>query len=222
LGLNSQPVNFSVLGNFSAPSFFTTLKDQKKIPSLSWSYTAGARYRLKQVFGQLIFSGYDTSRFQENSATFTMAGDLTRDLVVSLQSIVYNGGTSTTLMNSPINIYIDSTDPNLWLPSSACDAFERAFNLTLDTRSGLYLVSEDQHNALQASDAQVTFRISDVKAGGDAVSITLPYAAFDLTAQPPLVDNQSHYFPLKRAANSTQYTLGRTFLQEAYVLLPSF
>ena len=44
-GLNSQPVNFSSLGNHTAPSFITSLKDSNKIPSLSWSYTAGAKYR---------------------------------------------------------------------------------------------------------------------------------------------------------------------------------
>lgn len=44
-GLNDQPVNFTSLGNFTSPSLFTTLKNEKKIPSLSWSYTAGAKYR---------------------------------------------------------------------------------------------------------------------------------------------------------------------------------
>ena len=44
-GLNNQPVNFSTLGNTSMPSFITTLKEKNKIPSLSWSYTAGAKYR---------------------------------------------------------------------------------------------------------------------------------------------------------------------------------
>jgi hypothetical protein len=44
-GLNNQPVNFSSLGNTSTPTFFTALKDQGLIPSLSWSYTAGAQYR---------------------------------------------------------------------------------------------------------------------------------------------------------------------------------
>lgn len=216
-GLNNQPVNFTSLGNYSSPSFLTTLKDQKMIPSLSWSYTAGARYRLKQVYGQLILSGYDTSRFKENSATFTMADDLTRDLVVVLQSISYSGTTSTTLLSDPINIFIDSTDPNFWLPESVCDAFEQAFGLTLDSDSGLYLVNDTQHTQLQNSDAQVTFRLSDVSEGGDAVTVTLPYGAFDLTAKPPLVGNESYYFPLKRAANETQYTLGRAFLQEAYL-----
>lgn len=216
-GLNNQPVNFTVLGNYSSPSFLTTLKDQDKIPSLSWSYTAGAQYRLKQVYGQLIFSGYDTSRFEENSVSFTMAGDVTRDLVVVLQSISYSGSDSATLLSDPIDIFIDSTDPNFWLPDSVCDAFEEAFGLTMDETSGLYLINDTQHTNLVNSDAEVTFRLSDVTTGGDSVRIVLPYDAFDLTAEYPLVDNTSYYFPLKRAANETQYTLGRAFLQEAYL-----
>ncbi|KFX89411.1 hypothetical protein V490_07044 [Pseudogymnoascus sp. VKM F-3557] len=217
LGLNNQPVNFTSLGNYSSPSLLTTLKEENKIPSLSWSYTAGANYRLKQVYGQLIFSGYDTSRFKENSVSFTMADDITRDLVVVLQSISYSGSSSATLLSDAIDIVIDSTDSNIWLPGDACDAFEKAFDLTFDGKSGLYLVNETHHNTLLNSNAEVSFRLSDVKSGGDTVVIILPYAAFDLTAEPPLVDNSSHYFPLKRANSSTQYTLGRTFLQEAYL-----
>jgi len=167
------------------------------------------------VYGQLIFSGYDTSRFRENSASFSMADDITRDLVVALQSISYSGSTSATLLSSPINIMIDSTDPNLWLPAEACDAFEKVFGLTWDEKSGLYLVNETHRNSLLGSNAEVSFRISDVKGGGDTVTIVLPFAAFDLTAKAPLVGNTSHYFPLKRANSSAQYTLGRVFLQEA-------
>ena len=44
-GLNNQPVNFTTLGNHSQSSFITSLKDRGMIPSLSWSYTAGAKYR---------------------------------------------------------------------------------------------------------------------------------------------------------------------------------
>jgi hypothetical protein len=146
-----------------------------------------------------------------------MADDITRDLVVYLQSISYSGSTSATLLSDPILTFIDSTDPNLWLPEGVCDAFEQAFGLTLDSESGLYLVNDTHNTELLNSNAQVTFRLSDVASGGDAVTITLPYDAFALTAQAPLVDNSSYYFPLKRAANSTQYTLGRAFLQEACV-----
>lgn len=144
-----------------------------------------------------------------------MADDITRDLVVYVQSISYSGSTSTTLLSDSIPIFIDSTDPNLWLPDSACDAFEEAFDLTLDSETDLYLVNETHNTELLNSNAQVTFRLSDVASGGEAVVITLPYEAFALTAESPLVNDSSYYFPLKRAANSTQYTLGRVFLQEA-------
>ncbi|KAK4161346.1 aspartic peptidase domain-containing protein [Cladorrhinum sp. PSN259] len=217
IGLNNQPMNFTSLGNHSTSSFITTLKDQNKIPSLSWSYTAGAKYRLKQVNGQLIFSGYDTSRFTENPVSFTMAEDVTRDLVVALQSISYSGSSSATLLSDPIDIYIDSTDPNLWLPPKVVDEFEKAFGLTLDETSGLYLVNDTHRDRLLGSNAEVSFRFSDGKSGGDTLTIVLPYAAFDLTAKYPLVANTSHYFPLKRANSSGQYTLGRIFLQEAYL-----
>ena len=150
--------------------------------------------------------------------SFTMAGDITRDLVVALQSISYSGSNSATLLSDPIDIFIDSTDPNLWLPGDACDNFEKAFGLTLNSKTGLYLVNETYHNTLLDSNAEVSFRLSDVKSGGDTVTITLPYAAFDLTAKNPLVNDSIRYFPLKRANNSTQYTLGRTFLQEACVI----
>lgn len=144
-----------------------------------------------------------------------MAEDITRDLVAYLQSISYSGSTSATFLSNPILIFIDSTDPNLWLPESVCTEFEKAFGLTLDSKSGLYLVSDTHNTELLNSNAQVSFRLSDVGSGGDAVKITLPYNAFALTATAPLVNDSSYYFPLKRAANSTQYTLGRVFLQEA-------
>lgn len=65
----------------------------------------------------------------------------------------------------------------------------------------------------------MTLTINTVVTGGPGFNVTLPYAAFDLTAEYPLVSNSSRYFPLQRAANDTQYTLGRTFLQEAYLVV---
>jgi hypothetical protein len=149
--------------------------------------------------------------------SFDLAGDVSRDIVLSLQSITYSGKTQSSLLDSPIQVFIDSTDPNIWLPESACKAFEDAFSLTLDSDSGLYLVNDSHHDTLLAGNAQVSFRLSDSLTGGSTVTIVLPYSAFDLQAGYPLVQNLTSYFPLKKAANDTQYTLGRTFLQEAYL-----
>ncbi|KAI0864070.1 aspartic peptidase domain-containing protein [Xylaria cubensis] len=220
-GLHDQPTNFASLGNLSAPSFLTTLKNNNNIPSLSWSYTAGARYRLKPEYGQLILSGYDTSRFVENTVTYKMTVDLNRELIVYLQGINYSDGKSGSLLgnllSNPISIALDSTDPNLWLPDDACNAFEQAFGLTTDQSTGLYLINDTHHSTLLSQNTTITFAMSNISAGGQEVNITLPYAAFDLIAENPLVNSTTYYFPLKRAKTPTQYTLGRTFLQEAYL-----
>ena len=69
--------------------------------------------------------------------------------------------------------------------------------------------------ALMAQNASVTFTLGNRKSGGPTINITLPYASFDLVASFPVYPNSTRYFPLKQAANDSQYALGRTFLQEA-------
>jgi hypothetical protein len=216
-GLNNQPLNFSVLGNSSSPTFISLLYAQDLIPSLSWSYTAGANYRFKAgASSQVILGGYDTSKYISNSVVFSFVDDITRDIVVYLQSISYTGQTTSILYNKPIPMFIDSTDPNIWLPEEACQQFEKAFNLTLDTFTNMYLISDSHHATLMEQNAQVTFQIADSAQGGETARIVLPYAAFGRVAKYPLVANgSSYYFPLQIAANASQYTLGRTFLQEA-------
>lgn len=62
-----------------------------------------------------------------------------------------------------------------------------------------------------------TFTIGDTMQGPPSLDIVFPYASFDLFVDYPIVQNRTRYFPL-RAANDTQYTLGRVFLQEALVI----
>ena len=69
-----------------------------------------------------------------------------------------------------------------------------------------------------------TFTIADLPGSSNAVDIKIPYAGFNLQLSFPypglganLSSPATNYFPLRIAANSTQYTIGRTFLQEAYL-----
>ena len=160
----------------------------------------------------------DISRFKTNSISFSLEGDVTRDLVVGVQSLysTENSGRETTLLSSGVLAYIDSTVPWIILPDEACNQFEQAFGLVRDNITGLYLVSESQHTTLSSRNPNFTFVLGNSINGGSTVSITLPYEAFDLTVSAPYVDGTSRYFPLKRGNEST-YTLGRTFLQEAWV-----
>ena len=176
------------------------------------------------MFGSLTLGGYDSAKFIKNDLQYSFYPNSDRDLMVYIDAITtsssFSRSSESSLLSNPIPAFLDSTLPYIWLPTITCGAFEKAFNLAWDETTQLYLLNETQHAALTALNPNVTFTIgnftSDLK-----VNITLPYAAFDLEAQYPLVANTTRYFPLKRANDSTQYTLGRAFFQEAYSFLTS-
>jgi hypothetical protein len=223
LGLSPIPFNFSSLNDSTSvrdpqPSFLSDLKNYSMIPSLSWAYTAGASYRQDPVFGSLVLGGYDTSRFVPNNVTFAFAADFSRDLTVYLQSISYDTIGSSPLLTESIPIFINSMVTHLWLPIGVCQRFEEAFNLTWSDKAQLYLVDDDTHNRLSSLNPTLTLTIGHDTTEGGSVEIALPYGAFDLSGSPPFVDPPSRYFPLKRAERADQYTLGRVFLQGAYIV----
>jgi hypothetical protein len=218
LGLGFQPTNFSGYGDPQA-SFSGTLYTNGYISSMSWSYTAGAYYRLKSVFGSLIFGGYDASRFTPNDVVFTMTGDNLRDIVLTIRSITATTASgNTTLMSTPEFAFIDSVVPELWLPVEVCQQFEKALGISLDNTTRTYLVNASTHENLLNLNPNITFTLGNQKTGGPTVDIVLPYASFDLNVTAPILPNSSFYFPLMQATDESQYTLGRTFLQEAYVI----
>ena len=220
-GLSTASTNFTPQDS-GRPSFMSSLKNQSLIPSLSFGYTAGAKYRLKQVLGSLTLGGVDSSRFAPSNLSIPFTPDSSeapRNMMVGIQSIksVDESGKSTDLLPTGIMSFIDSTVPQIWLPLDACQAFEKAFGLTFDETSELYLVNSSLHDRLNSQNASFTFTFGATTTGGPTVDIILPYESFDQLVKPPTsgVANSSLYFPLRRAANDTQYTLGRTFLQEA-------
>ncbi|KAL8736444.1 MAG: hypothetical protein Q9166_000236 [cf. Caloplaca sp. 2 TL-2023] len=217
LGLAARPVVWEDHSD-SSPSLMTTLKDQSLIPTLSYGYTAGASY--KSAPGSLTLGGYDTSRLTPNDVTFAFGPQTARQLLVSIQAIsVTNSKGPSQLLTQGMFALVDSTVPHIWLPAPACDAFEAAFGIEFDPITNLYLVNDDQHDAMIKQEAEVTFQLGTSINGGDIINIKLPYASFDLEARPPLVKSQRRYFPLRRAKDETQYTLGRTFLQEAFIIV---
>ena len=123
---------------------------------------------------------------------------------------------------------IDSSTPYLWLPKSVCDQFEKALGLTYDEDIQLYTFGKNllQHQNLINLNLTFNFIIADGLESSNMVSLSLPYDAFDLQVKypfPGLKATQSspptNYFPLRRAANETQYTIGRAFLQETYLMV---
>ncbi len=217
LGLGFQPTNFSDYGNPQA-SFSDTLVSNGTISSKSWSYTAGAFYRLKGIFGSLIFGGYDASRFTPNDVVFTMTGDNLRDIVLYVRTVTSTTSSGTTTLSStPFKAFIDSTVVDFWFPVSVCQAFEKAFGLQIDNATGRYLLNTSTHNNLVSLNPNVTITLGDQEAGGHTVDLVVPYGAFDLNLTSPFINSTSFYFPLRQGTSVSMYTLGRAFLQETYV-----
>ena len=210
LGLTPRPVNFTDF-NHPQKSVLGTLRNESKVASSTWAYTAGASYREPEMFGSLTFGGYDSTRFVPNNLSFSFGADISRDLIVTLQSVTT--GTDSLLPNS-ITTFIDSTVPHIWLPIEACSLFESVFGIVWDNATDLYLVNDTLHDMLLAENTNITFTLGNVTSGGETVDIVFPYEAFDLTITLP-TNTTSRYFPIRRAHNDTQFTLGRTFLQEA-------
>ena len=223
LGANA----LSVGGGEKSEDIFTyieSLKDKRRIPSLSLGYTAGNKYRGKYVYGSLTLGGYDSSLRLPNPLLIPFTGDdPSRNIRVNIQAIFAKdqAGKTTSLLDSNIVATIDPAVSMLWLPASVCKAFEDEFGLDWDPESNLYLVDDDTHNQLRKQNASVTFKLSNQTADGSTAEITLPYNSFDLEVKPPYpgISSQQQYFPLQRAANESQIVLGRTFLQEAYVTI---
>lgn len=92
--------------------------------------------------------------------------------------------------------------------------FENELGLVWDSSTNLYPVDEGLHQHLLGVNPTFKFVIGNNESSSQAVDIIMPYASFDLVAKPPLLPNTTMLFPLRRAQNETQYTLGRTFLQE--------
>jgi hypothetical protein len=223
-GLGIRPTSFSS-SSPAVPSFMQALKTNNLIPSMSYGYTAGAIYRNKKVFANLVLGGYDQSRFKPATPphSFSFASADADSLTVGVQSIVADntliGTTSFTVGGGHLSV-IDSTIPHLWLPKAICDQMENAFGLTYDPLSDLYLVNDTMHAQLLSLNPSFTFKIGDTAYdNGNGTNIKLPYAAFDLQVGWPVYSTNQNYFPIRRAASSTQYSLGRTFLQEAYIVV---
>ncbi|KAF1935241.1 acid protease [Clathrospora elynae] len=221
LGMDVKPSNFS---DFEDPqrSLITTLKEEGYIPSRSYGYTAGAYYKKPNAFGSLTYGGYDQSRFVPNNVTFSFDANDSRKPSLNIQSIVtqdMSGNTVSLLPDGAAYTLVDFAESQIWLPATACDEFARAFNLTHDNSTDLYLIDSYTHARLVETNPSITFGLGQTSDPGQRVNIVLPYSAFDQQASYPIYENATNYFPIKRAYNDTQYTLGRTFFQEAYITI---
>ena len=143
---------------------------------------------------------------------FDFGADISYDLLVGVQAITSDG---EALLPIGIISFLNSNVPHIWLPVESCKRFESLYGLSLDNSTDLYLVNDTLHEALLSKNASITFTLGKTGDGGETIDIVLPYVSFDLTVNLESTNTTSRYFPIRQAQNDSQYTIGRTFLQEA-------
>ncbi|KAI1342406.1 aspartic peptidase domain-containing protein [Xylariaceae sp. FL0016] len=218
------------------------------IPSHSYGYTAGAYYGGSSGTPlSLTLGGYDANRFEPHGTEFSLNASapqletLVRSITTSVSDTSKaptswaSSSISLSYFNESVTALIDGSTPYLWLPPVICDRFATAFNLTWNETLGLYLFSSIENlEAYRSSpDLTFTFTLSSKDNLDDfgqpldvpgVVNITISANAFIQNLRYPFMDIIGYgspavpYFPLKPTDNNSQVIIGRSFLQEAYII----
>jgi hypothetical protein len=142
-----------------------------------------------------------------------------------VQSIVIVSGSNTQSATLDDKDYlqaftaqIDSTFPYLWLPDPVVDRFVEIFGLKYDQETDLYTINVTQRIKNLNNPPTISIKMAESASSPNATEINLPYSAFDLNASWPIYNTSTPYFPIRRSPTGT-YVLGRTLLQESYLVV---
>ncbi|RYP67249.1 hypothetical protein DL771_007338 [Monosporascus sp. 5C6A] len=181
------------------------------------------------IDGSLYFGGYDQNRVIGDIITET--DDYTKEIALkditinvlegaspwnfsSMGGILAQGNDSISSVG--IQVSVDGCSPYLSLPRSTCDALASHLPVDYNEALGLYIwdTSDTRYTLIvgSASALQFTFLSGS---NTQNVTISVPFLHLNLTLDAPLVEEPQQYLPC--FTGSDRYTLGRAFLQDAFV-----
>ncbi|KAL2206518.1 acid protease [Sarocladium strictum] len=228
------------------PAIVQAVKKFGRIPSYTYGFTAGAAYRDQPA--SLTLGGFDKARFVDHSTNFVISqsDDLPHTLVRGIglsaddsdqvPDVWDSQELSLFSWNDSFTALIDSTTPYLWLPEAVCDQLAEHLNLTYDDNFDLYTLSNNRYqDYVESENISLTFSLSSIDNSDDfgspldapgVVNISVPLRAFVGTIQYPFMGGASidygdpavPYFTLRKAPDNETYVIGRSFLQEAYIV----
>ena len=205
------------------------LREHKIIPSPSYGLHFGSAALNLPL--SLWLGGYDAKRISGQVATFSYANNPSNLFNLDLFDIgiaVADGGSpfsypkkdgllasgNATVVNSiPINM--NPAAPYLYLPNSTCAAIAKELPVTYNADLGLYFwnVRDPQYTRVVTSPTYLSFTFDN------NFIIKVPFKLLNLTLDVPLVPSPTQYFPCQPPQDpaSQQYSLGRAFLQAAFI-----
>ena len=110
--------------------------------------------------------------------------------------------------------------PYLFMSPETCAAVTEHLPVTLDSQIGLYIwnTTDSQYERIVNSPAYLAFVFQ--KAGSGNLTIKVPFRLLSLTLEAPIVTAAQQYFPCRpfhTSDNSSDYFLGKAFLQAAFI-----
>ncbi|KAI2610524.1 acid protease [Hypoxylon sp. NC1633] len=183
-----------------------------------------------RMSGSFYFGGYDQNRIVGDILTFR--DDYTKSITLkdinikvidgsspwdfeSLDGLLASGNSS--ISSGGLQVSVDGCSPYLSLPQSTCDAVAKNLPVTFNKDLGLYFWNTDDSKYTQiVNSASVLEFVFIGDSNTKNVSISVPFRHLNLTLTAPLVDTATQYFPCYTGPAGS-YTLGRTFLQDAFV-----
>ncbi|KAI1776797.1 acid protease [Hypoxylon cercidicola] len=180
--------------------------------------------------GSFYFGGYDQNRIVGEILTYQ--GGYTKGITLKDISIKVMDGSSpweyeslggllasgnSSINSGGVQVSVDGCSPYLTLPKSTCDAIAKQLPVTYNENLGLYFWNTDDSKYTQiVSSPSVLEFVFIGDSNTNNVSISVPFRHLNLTLTAPLVDRSTQYFPCYTGP-SNAYTLGRAFLQDAFV-----
>ncbi|KAH6896771.1 hypothetical protein B0T10DRAFT_556640 [Thelonectria olida] len=185
-----------------------------------------------QLAGSLWFGGYDQNRVVGDILTsdgdFRQQGitlwDISIDVIGDNSPFEFDGDSKDGLLakgnstiGSSLKVLVDGCSPYLTLPKSTCEAISSYLPIYYNENLGLYLwnTTSDKYHQIVSSASALSFSfIAD--SNTDPITIRVPFMHLNLTLETPLSDNPKPYFPC-HVNGGDRYTLGRAFLQDAFI-----
>ncbi|CCX31453.1 Similar to hypothetical protein SNOG_05763 [Phaeosphaeria nodorum SN15]; acc. no. XP_001796160 [Pyronema omphalodes CBS 100304] len=138
----------------------------------------------------LVLGGYNAIRFQPNNVTFNLGTEQYKEIKAPLTSLTLSMTKESgikpinNILDKPINVSINSITSYIWLPKTACEKIEKAFNLTWNEAEQFYLLDDVTYQNLKKASPTFTFTLSN---GTGDVHINIPYEALDLDIALPVL-----------------------------------
>ncbi|KEF54747.1 uncharacterized protein A1O9_09189 [Exophiala aquamarina CBS 119918] len=205
----------------------STAYNKDYIPSISFGLHIGSVE--PEIEGSLILGGYDSSR----CITEPIVSDTTSFNLLDISLNVSRGASAflkTTAKevngllkvngasSSGVKILPEPGLPYMYLPRDTCDAIAAHLPVSYNADFNIYLWDTDSpaYSDIVSSPHALAFSFEN---DGTTETINVPFALLNLTLDSPLTAGPTPYFPCSpwTATSDVPYTLGRAFLQAAFL-----